>query len=117
MTETEKAVKERKTVVGDLPSDEVFVATLTLRSVGANPAIIPEVSWSHGFDDDLDERASRGQLPVSFIAMSQIVGAIARQMAERGDMVDPSTLPEDGDEAARVIAALAEKHATNPTVN
>lgn len=98
---------ERKVIKGDLPATEVFTATLQLRSVGNRPNIIPEVYWSHGIEGDMVERAEANQLPYSFIAMSQIVASIAQQMTPLHPM-DEAQLPEDSDEAALVLDAMAE---------
>ena len=96
-----------KTTEGTLPSDEVFSATLVLRSVGNSPAIIPEIRWSHQLKGDFEERMLSDQIPYAFIAMAKIMEQINAVMKPVSDET-ADKLPEDLDEAAKVLSALNE---------
>lgn len=85
----------------------MYVATLELRSVGNRPNIIPEVKWSHMMSDDLEARVENNQLPYSYIAMTQILAGITAVMKPVDTMVE-AMLPDDADDAARMLDAAAE---------
>lgn len=96
-----------KIITGDLPKTEVFSATLTLRSVGNSMNIIPELTWSHQLDGELEDRAERNQLPYSYMAMVKIASGI-RAVMQPIDPVVETHLPDDPEDAARMLDAVAE---------
>lgn len=106
MTSNETLAEKPVVNEGTLP-DDVFVATLTLRSVGNNPQIIPSIEWSHMIEGDVDERAEKNLLPHSYMAMAQIVNVINGQIREVTP--DGVELPDDPDEKAQVLTAMSQK--------
>lgn len=98
---------DQKLLTGDLPKTEVFTATLKLRSVGNSQNIIPELTWSHQLDGNLEDRADRNQLPYSYMAMVKIANGIKAVMRPLDPMLEEA-LPEDQDEAAIMLDAVAE---------
>lgn len=106
MTNNEEQVTP-KVIEGDLPQQEVFSAYLTLRSVGNNPAIIPELRFSHELRGDLNDRVVNNQIPFSFIAMMKIAEQINAVMRPVTD-AEADSLPDDPEEAARVLSAMTE---------
>ena len=106
-------IKETKQVTkeGTLSAEEVYAATLKLRSVGANPQIVPTIEWSHVLEGDPLERAENELLPHSYIAMSQIMAMINGAIREVAADVEEDDMPSDPDELARTLTAMDEKKA------
>lgn len=92
----------------ELPPQDVYTATLELRSVGSSQEIIPSIKWSHILEGDPGERAKNGLLPHSYMAMAQIMDLINGVMRTVSEAVEDS-LPEDPDEAAQVLTAMSQK--------
>lgn len=104
---------DMKRVEGDLSDEDVYTAVLTLRSVGNNPSIIPELRFSHQLGGDLNDRIANNQIPFSFIAMMKIAESINKAMVPVDDNVIEE-LPDDPEEAAKMLSAMVEAKQSGP---
>lgn len=94
--------------VTDIKDGEMYTATITFRSVGANAQVLPETTFSHAFPDDYE-----GDWPAAFLCVRDINIMLSRYMQSvantqfEDDWLEDDTI-DPNDKAQEILDYVAD---------